>query len=101
MSGLTNEPSAYLRFVSRAAGLRYLLVQVARWDVSPTDRVAWLAHELQHAVEIARAPDVQDNASVARLYRQIGWQSGRGRFETSEARWVGRLARFQLGERPR
>ena len=36
------------------------------------DLVAWLGHELTHAVEVARAPDVRDQTGLRRLYQRIG-----------------------------
>ena len=36
------------------------------------DLVAWLGHELTHAVEVAGAPDVRDQAGLRRLYQRIG-----------------------------
>jgi hypothetical protein len=35
--------------------------------------LAWLGHELQHAVEIARAPAITDHRSLLRHYQQIGF----------------------------
>jgi hypothetical protein len=37
--------------------------------------VAILGHELQHAVEVANAPWVVDEASLAEEYRRIGFPS--------------------------
>ena len=37
--------------------------------------VGQLAHELQHAVEVARRPDVVDGPSLRNLYREIGYRS--------------------------
>jgi hypothetical protein len=88
--------SACLTFVSFAAGTRYLMVRVDRWGRAPWDRVAQLAHELQHAMEIAQAPEVQDAASLARLYRRIGWACGTRSFESDQARITGNLVRDQL-----
>jgi hypothetical protein len=52
-------------------GGKYLLVRI---DSRQPERVvvAQLAHELYHAVEIARAPDVVDAASFTSLYDRIG-----------------------------
>jgi hypothetical protein len=36
------------------------------------DLIAWLGHELQHAVEIARAPEVRDQATLSSFYQRIG-----------------------------
>ncbi len=38
-----------------------------------SEEIAWLGHELWHAVEIARAPEVRDQASLERLYERIGY----------------------------
>jgi len=35
--------------------------------------VCTLAHELQHVVEIADAPEVRDTRSLLRFYDRIGW----------------------------
>lgn len=83
-------PRAYLRFLSYAAGTRYLLIHIDRWRITPPDCAAWLAHELQHALEIAAAPDVTDADSLTLLYRRIGYEGRKGRFETDRAKEVGR-----------
>jgi hypothetical protein len=94
--GCAPDLRACLRFLVAAGGVRYVVVRVDRWGVSPWDRIGWLAHELQHAVEIAGAPEVRDAITLARFYGGVGWQSGRNRFETSLARAAGTLARQQL-----
>lgn len=87
---------ACLTFLVSAATVRYLLVRIDRWQVAPWDRIGWLAHELQHALEIAHAPEVRDEATLTRFYNRVGWRSGPGRFETNLARSVGDLAIRQL-----
>jgi len=60
-----------LRFVSGNGTRRFVKVDVsatARWD----EALGWLGHELQHAVEVASAPDVSDDGSLEKLYRRIG-----------------------------
>jgi hypothetical protein len=62
-----------LNFVSAAGGYRYVLVRI-----KPKRRaaaMAILAHELQHAVEIAEMPAVVDEASLAREYARIGYRN--------------------------
>jgi hypothetical protein len=70
-----------------AAG-RYLLVLV-RFNIDPDRQVEMLAHELQHCVEIARAPQVRDAAALrlymARIGRNLG---GDDDFETDAARAI-------------
>ena len=101
MSGTAREVPAYLEFVSYAAGIRYLLVRIDRWKLTPSDRIMWLGHELQHALEIATAPDVKDTVGLAQLYRRIGREDRRGRFESDGARATGERVRIQLAGRDR
>ena len=41
---------ASLEFVASAGGKRYVLVTIERWRLSPCEVIAWLGHELQHAL---------------------------------------------------
>ena len=91
-----SHPRAFVRFVARTPGRRYLLIQIDRWRVMPVECAAWLAHELQHALEVASAPEVIDAKSLARLYQRIGYQSGPGRFESDLARAVGKRVLDEL-----
>jgi hypothetical protein len=80
--------------------IRYLLTTI---DIShdPDGLVEMLGHELQHAVEIADARQVRDEAGLAALYERIGLHSGsRNRFETTLAQEMGRRARRDLVNRP-
>jgi hypothetical protein len=60
-----------IQLVAATPGCRYLRVSV-RTPGLDTEQTAWLAHELWHAVEIAGAADVRDQASLQRLYKRIG-----------------------------
>jgi hypothetical protein len=52
------------------------------------DVVRQLAHELQHASEVAVASDVVDDASVKRLYEHIGYsRETRAVLAESRRRW--------------
>jgi hypothetical protein len=63
-----------LTFVSAVGGLRYVVVRLV--PLASTERqIALMAHELRHAVEIADAPDVVDQESLAREYQRIGYLS--------------------------
>jgi hypothetical protein len=90
------EARASLKFVSRAADIRFLLVTVNRSWFVWSECIASLGHELHHALEIAAAPEVVDSAGVARLYRLIGWEGRRNRFESSGAIAAGHTVRNQL-----
>lgn len=89
-------PAGYLRFVVSAGGRRYLWIQINCWQTNQTDRISWLAHELQHALEIANAAEVQDDEGLLRFYRRIGFEVGARQFETRAARAMGALVRAQL-----
>lgn len=70
---------------------RYVRVEIdAR--LAPARRAEVLAHELCHALEIARAPEVRDNDGMRALFGRIGWSEG-GRFETAAAQAVERWVR--------
>ncbi len=99
--GGPGDPPAYIRFLTRTAGRRLLLVRIDRWTILPDDRMAVLAHELQHAVEIAANPEVRDAQAMADLYRRIGWQGKHGCFETDAARAMTTLVRRRLASLPR
>lgn len=76
-----------IHFLTSAGEHRYLRVLV-RGELSPWGRSAMVAHELQHAHEIADAPEVRDNASMDALYHRIGFAVGVDRHETDAAREV-------------
>jgi hypothetical protein len=63
-----------LLFVTAAGGVRYLRVRIA-CALTGIRQAAILAHELQHAVEVATAPSVVDESSMAEEYRRIGFPS--------------------------
>ena len=60
-----------MTFLSAAGGIRYLVVRLARLR-SHAQQIAILAHELQHAVEVADTPAIVDSESLAREYLRIG-----------------------------
>lgn len=69
---LSERVRGQLQFIGSAGGRRYLDVRVAR-HLDRRIEMAALAHELQHAVEIAGAPEVVDSATLDRFYRRIGF----------------------------
>jgi hypothetical protein len=63
----------------------------------PDDLAALLAHELQHALEFARAPGVTSSDGLRRLYRSIGEdRSAYETFETVAAQEIGARVRQEL-----
>ncbi len=98
-TGSLDRPGALL-FVCASEGVRFLRI-VVRAAGRPDDEViAWLGHELQHAVEIATAPDVRDDDGVRRLYGRIGFTS-RSTCETEAAEqvWARVIAEVRYGAR--
>lgn len=79
-----------LRFIARAGGQRYLDVRIARTLDRRSD-IASLGHEIQHALEIAAAPEVVDAASLDRFYGRVG-------FSVSDKRWHESHAALRAGE---
>jgi hypothetical protein len=85
-----------LEFASAKAGTRYLRVTVNVPDAEPR-LIASLAHELQHAVEIAAAPGVTDAAALARYYQQHGQRVSRDEYCTRAAQRVADAVRLEIG----
>lgn len=90
-----NKPWAgRLRFVTAAGGRRFLRIGVCA-ELRRTVQIAMLAHELQHAVEIAGS-DAYEVEAVRALYERIGVQressGGVVCFDTAAAVAVGRAA---------
>ncbi len=78
-----------LQFVRATPAARYVRIAVnvpGRED----ELIAWLAHELWHAVEIAQARDVTSDAGVSLLYGRIGqFDRSTREAETEQAQAVG------------
>lgn len=89
-------PASYLSFTHDDGTSRYVLIRIDRLRLSSHERIIWLGHELQHALEVAAAPEVRDGAGLARLLRRIGWESVQDRFETLEACVVGNRVRSEI-----
>jgi hypothetical protein len=80
-----------LRFITALPSARYLQIILDR-DLTGGQLLTTAAHELQHAVEVVRAPQVVDRASFRRLYERIGifiyGSAMREDFETQEAQRI-------------
>ena len=85
--------------LSSAGPHRFLVIEVG-CGRTRTEQLIILAHELQHAVEIAGAPSVSDAASLGALYRRIGEfmgaSNGSQMYETRAAADTGRRVRREL-----
>jgi hypothetical protein len=55
-----------------------------------------LAHELQHAVEVARATDVRSAERFEAMYAALGTSANPRRYETAAAQDVGVRVRREL-----
>jgi len=87
-------------FVTRAGGITYLLIRVAA-EQNDGDRVAVLAHEMTHAVEIAGAnPPVASARDLQRLYRCIGIDSSGVRLESEAAVRAERAVHREIARAP-
>lgn len=95
-------------------GKRSLHILVNQWRLGHPDmEIGVIAHELQHAIEAAEAPEVIEEGDLAGLFRRIGYvsvTSGRAiTYETEAARQVGddvleelhRSSRIADSRRPR
>jgi hypothetical protein len=89
--------SGRLLLLPRAAGQRYLRIQVSTHGVAVNDLISTIGHELRHALEVAASPDVLDQKGLERLYQQIGRAStGVHSYDTTAAEVTGRLVRAEL-----
>ena len=95
--------SGRLNFVTSVNGVRYVRVAI---DCTMTHRwqVSLLAHEIQHALEVATHPDVVDVDAMESLYEDIGFPTTRDgperHFETAAAKAVQRAVNAEMGRRP-
>jgi len=88
-------PTARTKLVTAVPGARFIRIGISA-TASFVDLGPFLAHELQHAVEIAERADVRDDNAVRDLYLKIGRARGGDRYETEAARDVEWLVRSEL-----
>jgi len=84
-----------LKFVGTSATDRFLLVSLNAQNSRPM-LVALLGHELQHAVEVAEAPDVASASTLSNLYRRIGVHVATDSWDSRAAQDAGRLVRAEF-----
>lgn len=85
-----------LFFVTTAPTVRYLRIEIVRAG-SGADTIALIAHELQHAVEIAGEPRVRDSASMSTFY--LGMRdnaAGPGHYDSAAARMTESIVRNEV-----
>jgi hypothetical protein len=89
-----------LPFIAPIRGQRYMRILVTpdKNRVSHDQRLALIAHELQHAREVIDHTEVVDVATMEQMYRRIGTPltGGLSGYETSEARAAGDAVLLEL-----
>ena len=78
-----------LQFLAATPSGRHVHVSIGI-PGSDSEMVAWLAHELWHATEIAGDPGVHDQASLRGLYGRIGYGRRADMVESTKAQsiWI-------------
>ena len=89
-----------ITFAGAGEGVRVLNVWLNPRYTSQ-QMMATLGHELQHAVEVARAPQVRTGEAFSRHYRHIGVRGVSDRWDTREARHAGRVVARELARSDR
>jgi hypothetical protein len=74
---------------------RYLRADLRR-DLARVELIAAIAHEMQHALEIARHNTVRDEHAVRTLFWLIGMEARQHSFETDAAQEVAMRVRTEL-----
>ena len=66
--------TGYLTYVTTARSSRIVRIL---FDVRrvPTQAIAVIGHELQHAIEVATHPEVVSAATLRAMYKRIGWRN--------------------------
>ena len=87
------------QFVTAAGGQRYLRIWIDP-RIPDEATISMIGHELYHAWEIAQAPWVVNQETLARLYADIGHRSGSGHrwrgVDTAQANETERRVRADL-----
>jgi hypothetical protein len=98
----TLELRGQLTFLSATGGRRYVVVELGCLLQTRDAQMGILAHELQHAVEIALAPSITDTRTLERFYaghgrlvRSDAWARA---YETTAAVESARRVQRELGE---
>jgi hypothetical protein len=85
-----------LAFAGRGGPLTYVLVEISPRQ-GTSDRIATLAHELTHALEVAREPSPVASADdLESLYRRIGVAVRDGEYESAQALAIERVVMTEI-----
>jgi hypothetical protein len=93
LTGAPDVPRARTTLAAATPDVRFLRISI-NVLIPPMDRVPLLAHELQHATEIAGDPDARDEDGIRELYRHIGLGAA-DRYETIAATEIERRVRAE------
>jgi hypothetical protein len=89
--------SGRMILMANGTRFRYVRVQVSQ-GLPPDQLISTIAHELQHAVEVAEHPHVRSDAALIELYRRIGaGSSTMFSYDTEAAVRIGAQVRKELG----
>jgi hypothetical protein len=94
LTGSPDIPRARTILAAASGDVRFLRISI-NVLILPMDRVPLLAHELQHATEIAGAIEARDETGLRQLYDRIGLTGGRDRYETTAAAEIERRVRAE------
>jgi len=89
---------ACLFWASTDTDRRRLLIKIDGFGRSPDEKTALLAHELQHANEVASDSEIMDLASFQNSFASRGWKHAGG-FETEEAGKISKRVATELSRR--
>ena len=86
---------ACLLWASADMDVRRLLIKIDRFGRSPDELTALLAHELQHALEVASDSGITNLVSFQNSFVSRGWSHGAG-LETEEAGKISKRVAAEL-----
>ena len=98
---LKSNLSGGLTWMTSAGAFRFVRASISR-DLTPDQMIATLAHELQHAAEVAEDESVISEPTLVAMYRRIGVPSRAVApgFETVAAQEMGFQVRRELTAAP-
>jgi hypothetical protein len=89
---------ACLLWASEVGRPRRVLIKMDPFGGSPDELTALLAHELEHALDVAESPEIIDLDSFRRSFARRGWNGSAG-FETAHARAITKRVAAELGRK--
>ena len=102
-SFMPNGLAGRFTFVASVDGIRYVRVTI-RCSLSSKLQLSFLAHELQHALEVAVNPEIEDADSMESYYAEAGFEThvnGRHRsFDTEAAIAVQQRVYQEMNDKP-